>query len=118
MVGAGSSSGSAAAGFYTAMPASETDGETFDGEADFDDYEEWDFAEMFSTAYVSELALRVGGCNYSTEVRCSILTRTVGFLFIAQIEKRKEVHFSALRRRGCRCLRHVSRCAILAFIVI
>ncbi|CDF32160.1 unnamed protein product [Chondrus crispus] len=50
MVGAGSSSGSAAAGFYTAMPASETDGETFDGEADFDDYEEWDFAEMFSTA--------------------------------------------------------------------
>lgn len=68
MVGAGSSSGSTAAGFYAAMPASETDGETFDGEADFDDYEEWDFAEMFSTAYVSELAFRVGDCDYSSRV--------------------------------------------------
>lgn len=53
MVGAGSSSGSAPAGFYSAIPASETDGETFDGDAESDDYEEWDFAEIFSTVCVS-----------------------------------------------------------------
>ena len=52
MVGAGSSSGSAVGGFYAAAAASETDGETFDGETDFEDYEEWDYAEMFSTLYV------------------------------------------------------------------
>lgn len=53
MVGAGSSAGSAAGAFYSAAAASETDGETFDGEADFDEYEDWDYAELFATMYVS-----------------------------------------------------------------
>lgn len=28
--------------------ASETDGDTFDGDAEFDDYDDWDYAEMMS----------------------------------------------------------------------
>lgn len=48
MVGAGSSAGSATGGFYPAVAASETDGETFDGDAEFDEYEEWDYAEFFA----------------------------------------------------------------------
>lgn len=52
MVGASSSAGSAAGGFYSAVAASETDGETFDGDTDFDEYEDWDYAELFATMYV------------------------------------------------------------------
>lgn len=52
MVGAGSSTGSAPGTFYNvAATASETDGETFDGDAEFDDYNNWDFAEVFSNLY-------------------------------------------------------------------
>lgn len=28
--------------------ASETDGDTFDGDAEFDEYDDWDYAEMLS----------------------------------------------------------------------
>lgn len=53
MVG-GNSAGSAAGAFYNTVAASETDGETFDGEDGFDEYEEWDYAEMLSSLYVSD----------------------------------------------------------------
>ncbi|KAI0565630.1 hypothetical protein FGB62_16g027 [Gracilaria domingensis] len=49
MVGGSTSSGAAAAGFYAAAAASETDGDTFDGDAEFDEYDDWDYAEMLST---------------------------------------------------------------------
>lgn len=49
MVGAGSSTGSTAGGFYAGAAQSETDGETFDGDPDFDDYEEWDYSELLAT---------------------------------------------------------------------
>lgn len=50
MVGGGGSVGSAAGGYYAAAAtASETDGETFDGDAEFDEYEEWDYAEILAT---------------------------------------------------------------------
>ncbi|PXF43551.1 hypothetical protein BWQ96_06663 [Gracilariopsis chorda] len=48
MVGNSSSSGTTAAGFYAAAAASETDGDTFDGDAEFDEYDDWDYAEMLS----------------------------------------------------------------------
>lgn len=53
MVGGGSSASSAGGGFYNAIAASETDGDTFDGEDGFEDYEEWDYAEMLATMYVN-----------------------------------------------------------------
>lgn len=49
MVGGGSSTSSAAGGFYVAAAASETDGETFDGDADFDESDEWDYSEILAT---------------------------------------------------------------------
>lgn len=54
VVGGGASASGSIAGssnMYGAMgpPASETDGETLDGEADYDDYDEWDYVEMFAT---------------------------------------------------------------------
>ena len=52
MVG-GSSVGSIAGNFYAPAAAnSETDGETFDGDNEYDEYEEWDYAEMLSNLYV------------------------------------------------------------------
>lgn len=51
MVGGGSASGSAS-GFYIAAPNSETDGETLDGETDFDEFEEWDYSEIIANMYV------------------------------------------------------------------
>lgn len=33
--------------------ASETDGETFDGDGEFDEFEEWDFNEILSNLYVN-----------------------------------------------------------------
>ena len=48
MVGGGSSSSTQTAGFYVPAASSETDGETFDGDAEFDDYEDWDYAEILS----------------------------------------------------------------------
>lgn len=47
----GSSAGSAS-GFLGGTPASETDGETFDGDADFEEYDEWDYAEILASLYV------------------------------------------------------------------
>lgn len=53
MVG-GSSAGSAAgANFYFNVATSETDGDTLDGDAEFEEYEEWDYAEMLATMYVA-----------------------------------------------------------------
>ncbi|CAN8074374.1 unnamed protein product [Agarophyton chilense] len=49
MVGGSTSSGATAAGFYAAAAASETDGDTFDGDAEFDEYDDWDYAEILST---------------------------------------------------------------------
>lgn len=48
MVGNSTSSGATAAGFYAAAAASETDGDTFDGDAEFDEYDDWDYAEVLS----------------------------------------------------------------------
>lgn len=55
MVGAQSSGRGSGIGIYGPSPASETDGETFDGETDFDDFEDWDYREMLSTMYVIRL---------------------------------------------------------------
>lgn len=53
MAGGIGGAGSAAGGFYAAAAAaSETDGETFDNDTDFDDYDEWDYAEIVATVYV------------------------------------------------------------------
>lgn len=46
------SAGGASALYGVGAPASETDGETFDGDADFDDYDVWDYAEILGTLYV------------------------------------------------------------------
>lgn len=44
----GGSSTSSAGGFCAPAPTSETDGETFDNDADFDEYDDWDFNEIFN----------------------------------------------------------------------
>lgn len=50
---AGPSSTGIGGAFYAAgASASETDGDTFDGDADFDEYEDWDYNEILANVYV------------------------------------------------------------------
>lgn len=55
MVGGHGSTGGSGIGIYGTSPASETDGETFDAETDFDEFEEWDYREILSTMYASAI---------------------------------------------------------------
>lgn len=53
--GAPSSTGSVGGptGFFPGVAAaSETDGDTFDGDGEFDEYDEWDYQEMLAIVYV------------------------------------------------------------------
>lgn len=44
--------------FYgTPASTSETDGETFDGDAEFEEYDDWDYAEILANTYVEALLL-------------------------------------------------------------
>lgn len=50
-------------GLYVGAASSETDGETYDAETDFDEFDDWNYQEMFSSMYVFMFT------NVSTDTR-------------------------------------------------
>lgn len=57
---AGNATAGLSSGLYQSTgvaSASETDGETFDGDADFDEYDEWDYHEILNNVYVCSIEM-------------------------------------------------------------
>lgn len=102
--GHGSVSGSTAMGLYVGAASSETDGETYDAETDFDEFDDWNYQEILSSMYVLFTA-----AHSSKFLHFCVPYILTLFISLSQVKIHKDLRSAAFGCRCGSCVRHVSR---------